>query len=667
MLTGGVTLWDSYSGTDRPDDALADGLPQFQEHAPVTDAEMWGRRLYRDAIQPWWQAAPLCCFFDSITAWDSGGAGSYPLSKANFVARMNEGWQLCSFDTHGNPNGWSLEADWFSATDAAELTNAPRLIYTMACNTAAFDSDEPCLSEAFLRNPYGNLVYIGCSRYGWGGPDDPPASPVTFGGSSSAYESEFHRQVFALRRATLGEAFALHKAAKAAACGDNYAYRWLQFGLNFQGDPAIHLPFDYGVHVDGVTPAPLEGAPGAQCPLTLWVKNEDRVPHAATVTVLSASADVTCTPAVLGFGALAAGARVSNTEPCNVQVAPTAPAGTVPLTLLCAALGAVRTSTVAVTVTPRPVVRLTDTNIVLVCPPDACVTATLAVANHGAAPLTWQCAAGTNYVWRDSRAPGGPAFAWMPVASNATRMVVGDDDVAAPVALPFPFYCYGRRCTNVYIGSNGGLGFTPGFLDGNNQALPCLPYNGFGLLLAPFWDDLDPGSAGAIWLQSSSTQVVISYIAVPRLDYAAQQQTFQAILERDGRMRLQYLDMRGDTSNATIGVQEAHRGRTLQMACNTSFVTNGLALDIAPPALPPWLAAVQACGEIGRTTTGAVQLVACAAAMTTEYEHTTVYLWHNDAQQANCTPCVVTVVVPEPLLVMTVLPVLVRRRLQYLL
>ncbi|GEM_PF-2217696 len=654
MLVGGVSLWDAYSGSDRPVDALNDGLPQFQAHAPVTDAEMWGRRMYRDGVQPFWQAMPPCCFFDSITSWDGGTAGGYPLSKVNFVARLNEGWQLCSFDTHGSPDGWSLESDWFSAADAAALTNAPRLIYTMACNTGAFDTDEPCLSEAFLRNPKGALVYLGCSRYGWGGPDDPPASPVTFGGSSSAYEMEFHRQLFSVRRTTLGEAFAWHKAAKASACGDNYAYRWVQFGLNFQGDPALRLPLDVGVHFDGLDPAtPLDAthAPGTQTPLAFWLKNEDLVTHAATVTLATSTAAITLDPTTLVFSAIAGGARVSNAAPVTLSIASDCAAGAAQLALVCASGAGARTAMLALVVAPQPAVGLTDTNIVLVCPPGACVTATLALANAGSAPLSWQCAAGSNYCWRDSRMPGGPAFAWIPVAPDATRILVGDDDVAAPVALPLPFYFYGRRCTNVYIGSNGALGFAPGFLDGNNQALPCLPFNGFGPMLAPLWDDLDPGSAGAIWLQSSSTQLVVSFVGVPRLDYAAQQQTFQAVLEADGRMRLHYLDLRGNLSNATIGVQEAHAGRTLQIAYNTPYLTNALAVELAPPALPAWLALAQTHGTVDAGSTATLQLVVCAAALTNDYEHTTLYLWHNDAQQANCTPLSVTVVLPEPAVV----------------
>ncbi len=651
MLSGGVTLWDAYADAMRPADPLNDGLLQFQAHTPVTDAEMWGRRLYRDAIQPFWQAAPLGCFFDSITSWDSGTAGSYPLSKANFVARLNEGWQLCSFDTHGNPNGWSLEADWFSAADAAALTNAPRLIYTMACNTAAFDSDDPCLSEAFLRNPQGALVYIGCSRYGWGGPDDPPASPVTFGGSSSAYEMEFYQQLFSARRATLGAAFAWHKAAKASACGDNYAYRWLQFGLNFQGDPALRLPLDFGVHFDGLAPATLLDAalePATQMPLAFWLKNEDLVPHAATVTLAASSAALTLAPATLVFGALAGGARVSNAVPVTLAIAADCAAGAYQLAFACAGGASVRTTMLALVVAPQPAARLTDTNIVVDCPPGGCVTAALALANAGRAPLSWQCAGATNYAWRDSRQPGGPLFDWIPVAPDATHIAVGDDDVAAPIALPQPFCFYGSRCTNVYIGANGALGFAPGFLDGNNQALPCLPHNGFGMLLAPFWDDLDPGSAGTIWLQSSNAQLVVTYVGVPRLDYAAQQQTFQAVLERDGRMRLQYLDLRGNLSNATIGVQEAHAGRTLQIACNEPWLTNGLAVEIAPPALPAWLALGTACGEIAAQTNTALELIVTATALTSDCAQTTLYLWHNDARAARCTPVSVTVVMPEP-------------------
>ena len=52
MLFTGTKLWDEYSGNDRPSNALNDGHSGFREHNPVSDTEMWSRRMFCDIIQP---------------------------------------------------------------------------------------------------------------------------------------------------------------------------------------------------------------------------------------------------------------------------------------------------------------------------------------------------------------------------------------------------------------------------------------------------------------------------------------------------------------------------------------------------------------------------------------------------------------------------------------
>jgi hypothetical protein len=107
----------------------------------------------------------------------------------------------------------------------------------MACLTGHFDgTPEPCLSESFLRNAQGGaLVYMGCSRYGWG-------SPGSYsGGTSLNYAYKYYEQLYSNRQATIGTAFAEHKLAKVSSCGYDGSYRWVQFGMNLQGDPLVPL------------------------------------------------------------------------------------------------------------------------------------------------------------------------------------------------------------------------------------------------------------------------------------------------------------------------------------------------------------------------------------------------------------------------------------------
>ena len=247
IILGGMVAWDTYTGTSRPsDDVTADGHRAFRDtsHPSVSDSEMWDRRLYRDGIRPYWQATTIGIFCDTLTSWDTSTGGDYLENATNVRKRFNEGWWHLYFSGHGDVTAWGLESGAFYSSDATLLTNKTPFVYTDACLTGHFDgSTDPCLSEAFLRNPAGGaLVYIGCSRYGWGEPDDTPASNTSDGGPSTVYGYKFYKRLYETTNRTAGTAFAMHKADMISQCAANGSERWIQFGLNLQGDPAV-LPF----------------------------------------------------------------------------------------------------------------------------------------------------------------------------------------------------------------------------------------------------------------------------------------------------------------------------------------------------------------------------------------------------------------------------------------
>ena len=247
IMLGGMVAWDTYTGTSRPsDDVTADGHRAFRDttHPSVSDSEMWDRRLYRDGIRPYWQATTIGIFCDTLTSWDTTTAGDYLENATNVRKRFNEGWWHLYFSGHGDVTAWGLESGAFYSSDATLLTNKTPFVYTDACLTGHFDgSTDPCLSEAFLRNPTGGaLVYVGCSRYGWGEPDASPASNTSDGGPSTVYGYKFYKRLYETTNRTAGTAFAMHKADMISQCAANGSERWIQFGLNLQGDPTV-LPF----------------------------------------------------------------------------------------------------------------------------------------------------------------------------------------------------------------------------------------------------------------------------------------------------------------------------------------------------------------------------------------------------------------------------------------
>jgi len=257
ILLGGMEAWDSYSGSARPTDSIQpyDGHAAFQDgsHPVVSDSEMWDRRLFRDGVLPYWTPAVVRIFCDTLTSWDSpAGSGNYEQTGSSVRERFNEGWYHMFFSGHGAATAWGLETGYFAVSEASSMTNKILVAYTDACLTGHFDKNldvvdgqncEPCLSEAFLRNPLGGaLAFIGCSRYGWGTPDDAPASDTSDGGPSTVYGYKFYQRLHETDGRSLGQAFAMHKVDMIPQCRDDGCERWIQFGLNFQGDPAM-LPW----------------------------------------------------------------------------------------------------------------------------------------------------------------------------------------------------------------------------------------------------------------------------------------------------------------------------------------------------------------------------------------------------------------------------------------
>ncbi len=316
MLMGGNQLLTNYTGNARPNDAIGDGLSQFTDHSPVSDAEVWGRRLYHRTIFPDWTPGTLGVFYDTLTSWDGGTAGGYLLNSANLSRRINERWLHFFFGTHGSPGGWQLENGAFRSSDALNLTGFVPIVYTVACLTGKFDSQpyplgapDPCLSEAFLRTIRGAIAYFGCSRSGWGRRNE------ELGGSSYEYAHEFYNELFHNKIKVLGNAFARHKTAKASEAGADNTYRWVMFGMNYQGDPAIGTVMtegeeeDFVIHNDGHAPLIIESVtdnapwleliatdpkvipPGGRCTLEVWIEGKTTPVSGGTAEVLIRSND----------------------------------------------------------------------------------------------------------------------------------------------------------------------------------------------------------------------------------------------------------------------------------------------------------------------------------------------------------------------------------------
>jgi len=196
------------------------------------------------------------------------------------------------------------------------------------------------------------------------------------------------------------------------------------------------------------------------------------------------------------------------------------------------------------------------------------------------------------YIWIDSDDPNGPSFDWIDVSATGTELNLGDDSYAS-VTLPFEFPFYGGNKTSIKISSNGYLTFGADGSDFSNDPIPnTVDPND---IICPFWEDLNPSSAGSVYYKALTDKFIVQYSNVAR--FASQgTYSFEVILSRSGEIKFQYFQMRGILSGATVGIENSDGTDGLEIAYNTSYVHNNLAVKILKKV--QWLEAFPITGTV---------------------------------------------------------------------
>jgi hypothetical protein len=169
-----------------------------------------------------------------------------------------------------------------------------------------------------------------------------------------------------------------------------------------------------------------------------------------------------------------------------------------------------------------------------------------------------------------------------------------EDDSYAPVPLPFPFTFYCGEYETIFVGSNGTIHFLDQPMDFSNVCIPGPNISNVDSLIAPLWDDLDPGSGGAVYYEARGSpphrRMIVQWDRVPHFK-SAEGVTFQVILrEGSNQIQFDYLDVDfGDISldngaSATVGLQN-HRESGLSHSCNEPSLHNGMSILFSPALL----------------------------------------------------------------------------------
>jgi len=185
----------------------------------------------------------------------------------------------------------------------------------------------------------------------------------------------------------------------------------------------------------------------------------------------------------------------------------------------------------------------------------------------------------SGYYWVDSKESTGPTFDWQEISGTGTDLFLVPENVAY-IDLDFAFPFYDETYTGLYISPTGVLAFDPHYASSlYNEPIPN--ESGPNGYIAPFWSYLIPAYGGSIYYQNFEDKLIIEYDHVLCLiddDYY----TFQVIIYDNGNILFQYKEMGiAGSETATIGIENMFGTEGMQVAYNTQYVEDNLAILIS--------------------------------------------------------------------------------------
>jgi hypothetical protein len=225
---------------------------------------------------------------------------------------------------------------------------------------------------------------------------------------------------------------------------------------------------------------------------------------------------------------------------------------------------------------------------------------------------------GFGYRWIDSDSPGGPVFNWFDIDTTGlgtpvTFSTLDDGNASIPLSMPFTFYGNTYSST-MRVCTNGWVSFTSTSTAYSNESIPSTaePNNA----IYAFWEDLNLTSGGSVkyYYDSTNTRFIIQYTNVPFYSGTGTN-TFQVILHPNGQVVVQYLRFTGETTSATVGIENANGTVALQVVNSAAYLHNNLALKYYLPGAP-WLSESPESGRINPNSTANVTVTFDANGLT---------------------------------------------------
>jgi hypothetical protein len=160
---------------------------------------------------------------------------------------------------------------------------------------------------------------------------------------------------------------------------------------------------------------------------------------------------------------------------------------------------------------------------------------------------------GYGYVYKSTQEPDNLTFSWFDPSGGTVidDWVPNGDEGTSRRNLPFQFNFYSSAVDRVYVCTNGYLQ-TSDNIAGLNFPLP---YEGITDIVAPFWDDISVRDSGQVCENFTTDKAVYTWVDARRPPPDTGRLTFQVILQLDGDIRFNYLNITADATSSTVGIQ----------------------------------------------------------------------------------------------------------------
>ncbi len=173
--------------------------------------------------------APACAMtrrrYENHTAY----GGSLPLTKANAVSDLADGYHVVAHFGHGSRSQLSLGSEIITGPELEAISSGDSTGLWIANNCASAAVDFDCVAERLLRKPQGGTVaYVGATRDAW--PDN-----------SAAVSERIFDHLFGASPLPLGNAVDAARSVLLPAARSETLARWGYFETVLLGSPLLRI------------------------------------------------------------------------------------------------------------------------------------------------------------------------------------------------------------------------------------------------------------------------------------------------------------------------------------------------------------------------------------------------------------------------------------------